>query len=419
MNFVDELNTILAQHAGKRTNGKQASDRTITAITEGLRSNFRLLRNTLGYKVQDPRNIGETHIKALCQKWHAEGLAPKTMQGYLSHFRIFCGWIGKKGMVKAIGYYLPDVPAADLRVRTIAKKSKSWAESGIDVREKVKEAMGLDWRFGLMILTQVSFGFRRIEVIQFQPWKNHEGDKIHIRKTKGGRPRDIYIETDAQREILEFIKSQLKASEALGWTHRTDGSKASLKYSEGRYERLMAKIEITKEISFVTGHGLRAQFAENAALLRDFIPATLGGLAGQKPPHDIQVIGLGVSESLGHSRPSITSAYWGSTGRVSPPDGATGTAAVITACFKVITPDQLKSVSHERVATCSQLTAELMLIGVYDDPRKIQLLWEEHSGRHAVDWLAPEADTNIAALEVAARSLMRSRRSALQPTAGT
>ena len=169
-------------------------------------------------------------LPACAEKRHKSSqsrVATKLLNRLLSHFRIFCGWIGKKGMVKSLRYYLPHVPAAELRVCTVAKTSKSWAESGIDVREKVKEAMDLDWRFGLMILAQVSFGLRRIEVIQLQPWKNHEGDKIHIRKTKGGRPRDIYIETDAQREILEFIKSKLKASETLGWTHRTDGSKAS------------------------------------------------------------------------------------------------------------------------------------------------------------------------------------------------
>ena len=59
--------------------------------------------------------------------------APKTMQVALSHLRIFAGWVGKKNMVKDIHHYLPDVPREKLKVRTVAKRSKSWSENGIDV----------------------------------------------------------------------------------------------------------------------------------------------------------------------------------------------------------------------------------------------------------------------------------------------
>jgi len=264
--FHQSLYRTFASHVGKRVNGKPASARTKEALTEGLEGNFRLLTKELGYKLQDPLNIRDTHIKALCEEWYRQGLAPKTMQGYLSHFRIFCGWIGKKGMVKTLRHYLPDVPIADLRVTTVAKKSKSWAEAGINVMEKIGDAIALDWRFGYMLLAQLAFGFRAHEVVQFKPWKYERDGRLSFDKTKGGRPRDVFIDTEAQRFILELIKSKLRKNETLGWTHRPDGQLATLEYSKARYYRLMRKIGITKELAEVVGHGLRAQFAENSAL---------------------------------------------------------------------------------------------------------------------------------------------------------
>jgi len=41
-------------------------------------------------------------------------------------------------MVKDIHHYLPDVPREILRVRTVAIRSKSLSENGIDVVTKIK-----------------------------------------------------------------------------------------------------------------------------------------------------------------------------------------------------------------------------------------------------------------------------------------
>ena len=202
MEIIVLLNMILAANAHTRVNGKVASERTVQAAGEALRAIFRLLVK-LGYRLEDPKNINEKHIKALCGEWYRLNRSPKTIQGYLSHLRTFCGWIGKKGLVKDVYHYLPHVPKGELRVKTVAEKSKSWAEVGIDVGAKAAEAAALDWRFGLMIMAQVAFGLRRMEVLQMQPWKNDKGDKFAAYATKGGRPRDIEIDTPVQRAVLD------------------------------------------------------------------------------------------------------------------------------------------------------------------------------------------------------------------------
>lgn len=407
MDLIAKLNTILAEHAHTRVNGNVASQRTATAAGESLRATFRLLVQ-LGYRLQAPQNLEEKHIKALCVEWHRTEKAPKTIQGYLSQLRIFSGWIGKPGLVKDIYHYLPDVPRNELRVNTVAKRSKSWAKMGIDVAEKIDIAMQLDLRFGLQVMAQVAFGLRRLEVLQMKPWKCDKGNRFAVYKTKGGRPRDVDIDTEVQRAVLDLIKSKVGKNEFLGWTQRTDGGPATLEYCERRYCYFMEKLGITKALAQVTGHGLRAQFAENAALLRNLIPPTLGGTAGQMPREDLDLTRVQVSEQLGHSRKSVTTAYYGSFGREAPLDDPRLRAKdAIEACLKTVTLDQVKAIPPERVSQCLSLANEIIGLGVYDDPRKIQLLWEHHSRRHAVDWLAPSPETNLAALEAAASSILR------------
>lgn len=419
--LMSNLNEILFENSQTRVNGNKASRRTATIRGEGLRTNFRLLHDELGFKLADPRNIGTKHLEALCKEWYRRGLAPKTMQDYLSQLRIFSGWIGKKGLVKRIHHYLPDVPRDELRVSSVAEKSKSWAATGVDAVAKYLEATAYDWRFGLMILAQVAFGLRRMEVLQMQPWKCDQGDKFAAYETKGGRPRDIYIDNEVQRAVLDLIKSKIKGKEdTLGWMERVDGKPfkekklrkgeervdASLAYSESRYSRLMAKIGITKSISQCTGHGLRAQFAENAMLLKDIVPPTLGGTKGQKPCGEIEVARLQTSEALGHSRTSVTNAYYGSFGRDGAPDGPGRAKKIFEACFATIPLEKVKPIAEERLQHCLMLGLELARINVYGDPQKVQLLWENHSRRYATDWIAPGDEPNLASLEVAAMYVM-------------
>ena len=407
MEYEKKLNAILEQNAKTRVNGNVTSERTRTAAKEALRAAFKVLWLQLGYKIQDPANLEERHIKALCVEWHRTKKAPKTIQGYLSQLRIFCSWIGKAGLVKDIYYYLPDVPRDELRVIAVARKSKSWAELDIDVAEKVELALQFDQRFGLMILAQVAFGLRRMEVLQMQPWKCDKGNRFSVYKTKGGRPRDVDIDTEVQRAVLDLIKSKIGKTEHLGWKHRMDGGAATLEYCERRYNYFMEKLGITKALAEVTGHGLRAQFAENAALLRQLIPPTLGGTGGQMEREDLDLSRVQVSEQLGHSRKSVTGAYYGTCGRDNGLDAPDRAKQAIQAGMKTIAADQLLEIPHERQSDCLQLGGELMAIGVYDDPRKVQVLWNHHSRRHAVDWLSPATGSNLASLEAAALSFTR------------
>lgn len=401
------LTSILAENAFRRTNGRTASDRTTSAYGEVLKMCIDQL-DELGFRLQNPRNLNETHITALCQHWYKDGKRVSTIQEYLSKLRVFARWIGKNGMVKSLPKYLPDVDKEKLKVSKVAKESKSWSENGVDIIKKIEEADALDWKFGLMIRMMLAFGLRRKEVTHNKPWKADHGDKlvIYLGEAKGGRPRDIYLDNHEQRVVLDFVKSKLKKNEHLGWETDTRGNAASLKYNIRRYNDYMARIGITKLADGVTGHGLRAQYAENSAIIAKMIPPTLGGTRGQMDRDDLNVKRAQISEQLGHSRISVTASYYGSFGREVKVEEVNRCKNNIEAGLKTLAGASLQPVGPERMADCQQIVNELDALDIAITTRQAQHLWMNHSARHATTWAKPRTG-NAEAIEVEALKLMK------------
>ena len=99
--LLGHLNDLLAHHANKRTNGRQASHATATGTGQVLRTAFRDLWR-LGYRLSDPKNLGTRHVKALVQHWYKKPIAVSTIQERLSRLRVLCGWLGKTGMIQSL-----------------------------------------------------------------------------------------------------------------------------------------------------------------------------------------------------------------------------------------------------------------------------------------------------------------------------
>lgn len=310
-------------------------------------------------------------------------------------------------MVKSLPNYLPDVDKKKLKVSKVAQESKSWSENGVNIIQKIEKADALDWKFGLMIRMMLAFGLRRKEVTHIKPWKADLGDKlvIYLGEAKGGRPRDIYFDNHEQRVVLDYVKIKLKKNEHLGWETDTRGKPATLKYNIRRYNDYMARIGITKLGDGVTGHGLRAQYAENAALIAKMIPPTLGGTRSQMDRRDLDVKRAQISELLGHSRISVTASYYGSFGREVKTEEVSRCKNNIEAGLTMLTSVQLLLVSAERIPDCLQLVGELTALNIAITLQQVQHLWGSHSVRYAVPWVRPR-DGNAEAIEVEALKLI-------------
>ena len=296
-----------------RVNGKVSSNRTIDAAKDVLGEMcLRLWR--LGFRVQNISAINGKHIEAVVRDHWACGASPKYMSSIMTQLNKLDDWLGKPGIVKSIEAYLPEVDANEFGNCMVADKSKSWSENGIDLGGKIAEADKKDARFGLMLRMCLALGLRRCEVLQIIPWKDDRGVYFDIRPgiAKGGRARTIPYLSEAQKEVVDYVKSQLKRTEFLGWSDpvlRGDGG--LLLRNEKRYSQYMTDIGITKAESGVTGHGLRAEYSEDMSMLMGLIPATRGGTNGQMSQEDEDTIRLQISENMGHSRKNVTNAYYG------------------------------------------------------------------------------------------------------------
>lgn len=308
-----EMLKFVTHKATIRVNGKVSSDRTIDAAKDVLGEMcLRLWR--LGFRVQSISAINGKHIEAVVRDHWACGASSKYMSSIMTQLNKLDDWLGKPGLVKSIGAYLPEVDPQEFGNSMVADKSKSWSENGIDLGLKIAEADRKDARFGLMLRMCLALGLRRCEVLQIIPWKDDRGVYFDIRPgiAKGGRPRTIPYLSVAQKEVVDYVKSQLKRTEFLGWTDPVlRGEGGLLLRNEKRYSQYMTDIGITKSESGVTGHGLRAEYAEDMSMLMGLIPATRGGTKGQMSQDDEDTIRLQVSENMGHSRTNVTNAYYG------------------------------------------------------------------------------------------------------------
>lgn len=225
--LTKRLDETMRKYGDRRQDGRVASPRTQEMRRQVLTTVFNVLHDK-GFRLSEPANLGDRHLRAVVRTWFEAGLAPVTMKNYLSCVDAVYSRMGKAGLVRGFGYYLPEVDPALLDVKTTARKSKSWAEAGIDVLAKIAEADALDERFGLMLRAMLAFGLRRKEVLKCKPWKAAEDDnrlwRIYPNEAKNGRPRIIVIETDAQVQILNYLRSKIKnKGDYLSWPKTVRG----------------------------------------------------------------------------------------------------------------------------------------------------------------------------------------------------
>jgi hypothetical protein len=126
---------------------------------------------------------------------------------------------------------------------------------------------------------------------------------------KNGRYRNIAFEAEefgqAQRLALDQAKRICRKYDTLGWPG------LSFKQAENKYYYHLKRLGITKFDSGVTGHGLRAEFAENILLLHEITPATLGGQKGQVSKAELDRVLKEISDKMGHSDLHAIGAYFG------------------------------------------------------------------------------------------------------------
>jgi len=311
--FQNELDRILNGHNSFRTTRKQgkASAKTRLERASFYRLAFAQL-SEMGYRLASPRNLGSRHIEVLLQRWDQEGIAIITLHTRVSFLRTFCGWINKPGMVQDVHDYLPN---KDVRRRTVAQRNRAWLPNGVEAAEVIARAREIDERLAVMLSLEDAFGLRMKEAIEMHPaWCRAEsGTALNIHEgTKGGRWRQVPIDTDYKREVFEWALRVAAAGKTgrIRWPGRT-WTQAKRRY----YYLLAEKLGVNLNNLGVTSHGLRHEYSQEKYQNVTGMPSPIAGAdPKQADPVKHREAGIEVSRDLGHGRIAVTTSYYGSHG---------------------------------------------------------------------------------------------------------
>lgn len=304
-----QLAKLLAEHNGKASrSNKIVGERTKDKRAHILYLSFQRLWDD-GYKIQNPHNLKESHVHHLATEWEKEGASPATLQNRLSILRIYAEWIGKPGMIKASEKYVSD--PEKIRRQYVAVEDKSWTTKGVDIEKMLIAVSAYDRHCAMQIKLIRAFGLRRQEGVAIKPLRADKGQYLLVTDgTKGGRDRVVPIETEYQKQVL--AESQALAAENRGFI--SDRS-LNLKQALRRLTYVMERYKITKKVVGTTLHGLRHEFANDSLERKGFISPVRGGQVAVEEKDKEKLARLAVSEELGHSRESITTAYYGTRKR--------------------------------------------------------------------------------------------------------
>lgn len=304
--WKDQLQALINLHNHLRADGKPASNKTQRDRASYLFRFFREIRE-LGYKVE-PRNIGQRHIRAICQHYEETGLSAATIQTRISFLRVFCRWINKPGMIADVQQYFSN---PDYGRRTYqATRDKSWDIPELDKPNIIHQILHQHPYVGHQLLVMDAFGLRRKEAVMLRPFlAAHHGHLFITDGSKGGKPRVIPIEDDYQKEVIQRVIEFVRKT-----AHHLGDPKLSLKQNLYRFSNVVRQFGIKKTgkgALGVTAHGLRAGFAMTQMEKRGLVPLLRGGEIGALPSKQEHAIRAEVSNLLGHNRTQVTTAYSG------------------------------------------------------------------------------------------------------------
>lgn len=258
-----------------------------------------------GFKPQYLDNIGPKHIHAAVDFWVKQGLAIRTLQTRIAVIRMLMCWLGRESCMPSNRELL----SPQMRRRKgVATRDKSWSGNGLDVNKIVKKLNGKDVWIRHCLLLQHGFGMRMKEAALFKPHAADFQTSLAInRGTKGGRQRDVPIETTLQRELLDRCKKFAKPGQSM----ITAAGFVTWKKARKRYYKVLRhKLGVSLRKANVTGHGLRFEYLCNQYFLftGERPPIQGGGPIDRQLDREARKY---VAKLAGHNRASVSSAYLG------------------------------------------------------------------------------------------------------------
>lgn len=248
----------------------------------------------LGFKKMAKTSLKPKHVTAVLDHWRTQGVSDATLKNRLTHIRWWADHLQKPGML----------PKANVLLGVGARTYVSNTNKATSLDGRL--AAIADPHVNMSLRLQEAFGLRREESIKFIVNYAHQGDKLILKPswTKGGRPREIPIRTQAQHELLVHCRKFVGVGSLIS---PQKNYAQQLKV----YENQVAKAGFHKM------HGLRHAYAQQRYLELTGRKAPVAGgpkrvkLNTQEKATDNTARQV-ISRELGHERLEIVSVYLGS-----------------------------------------------------------------------------------------------------------
>lgn len=246
----------------------------------------------LGYRKLRPEGLKPKHVEALVAHWHSQELSPGTIKNRLSQVRWWASKVGK-----------PAVVARDNSHYQVQRRTYVTGEDKSRKLDAERLAKITDHHSRMSLRLQAAFGLRREEAIKFSPSYADKGDKIILKAswTKGGKPREIPVRNEDQRQLLNEIR-------------KFAGHGALIPANKNYYQQLRTYERNTIKAGLDKNHGLRHAYAHTRyqELTGWKCPAAGGpnhrALTSEQRTIDSDARQI-ISRELGHERIAIVAVY--------------------------------------------------------------------------------------------------------------
>lgn len=287
---MKNLNYHLKQLCSRNCDGSRATQRDRERSLDQIANQLR----DMGYRYMAANSLKPKHVQALVERWKAEGLDPGTVKNRMADLRWWSEKINKQNVMARDNVHYG---ISDRQYVTNINKARELTTRDLD---KVNDPYS---RMSLRL--QAAFGLRRAESIKIRPEWADRGDCLHLKDTwtKGGRPREIPIRNEEQRQLLDEAK-------------RLAG-RGSLIPADKRYVEQLRRFEYQCAQAGINRiHGHRHQYAQTRyrEITGWAAPAAGGPRWSTLTPSQREIdreARLAVSRELGHERIVVAGVYLG------------------------------------------------------------------------------------------------------------
>ncbi|MDQ7979972.1 integrase domain-containing protein [Paraburkholderia sp. SARCC-3016] len=305
--FRDALLRLFDENVSRVHSTTRISNRALSIKTQEYRAAklckaFKELREG-GFALQTPWSLKEKHVKFLVGAWIKAGQSGGTIENKLTYLRALAQWMGKTNLVGSLDDYA-DREALGLKRSYVATEDKSWAAHGVDAVAKIDEIAQTCPYTAVQLKLQAAFGLRIEESFMLRPAEAARNPRMLevTRGTKGGRPREVPIET----KIGILVEAARLTN---GLTGSTVPADRTLSQWRDWYYYVLEKHGVTKRGMGITSHGLRHEYLQTLYKETTGVEAPIKR-AGERPDRQLHEEAMRrVVEAAGHSRLTKSGAY--------------------------------------------------------------------------------------------------------------